>query len=74
MIRSIMENRPVRMCCVMVMEDGTAVTGYYGDCCPEDMWVMAYHLQMDAIWTVTKANASEIVRVAEEQEEEDNAG
>ena len=77
MIRQIMENKPIRMGIVMVAEDGTTLTGYYGERSPEDIASMAWHLNMDAIWETVSVNADKILLMgqglmeAEEETDED---
>ena len=72
LIKAIMEHKPatIGVCCIM--DDGEAMTGYFGDVGHADKAVMAYHLQIDAITDVIKANAAELIAAAEECEEEDN--
>lgn len=67
----MMELQPVRIGLCAITEDGTTMTGYFGEICPEDKAVMAYHLQSDAIMDTVMANAKMIVEAAEETEEED---
>lgn len=66
MIRQIMENKPIRMGIVMVEEDGTVLTGYYGERSPEDIAVMAWHLNMDAIWETVSVNADKILLMGQD--------
>lgn len=72
MIREIMEHKPVRMGICMVLESGDAMTGYYGECSPEDMAMMAYHFSMDSIWRVLEVNARQLIEMAQEEEDEEN--
>lgn len=74
MIRGIMEHKPVRMGICMVLENGDAMTGYYGECSPEDMAMMAYHLNMDSIWKVMEVNARQLIEIAQSEEEEESDG
>lgn len=71
LIQSILENKPVRIGICAVTDDGLVLTGYYGDCCPEDKYVMAYHIHADAFVDVAKANAREILAAAQEGDEDD---
>ena len=48
------------------------MTGYFGDAGHVDKAVTAYHLQIDSITDVIKANAAELIAAAEEREEEDD--
>lgn len=76
-LREIMARKPVKMGVVMLLEDGDAVSGYYGECCPMDISMMANHMNLDAMWRIICANADEILRIGkemEEMEEEENAG
>ena len=72
LIKAIMEHKPVAIGVCCLMDDGEAMTGYFGDVGHSDKAVMAYHLQIDAITDVIKANAAELIAAAEECEEEDN--
>lgn len=72
---SAMEMRPIAMGVCMMDECGAVLTGYYGDLCPQDKALMAFHFNTDAMFEVMKANAKEIVEAAEEEddtEEEDD--
>lgn len=67
-VRGVVENRPEKIAVVGVMHDGEAFTGSYGDCGPYDLMQMASNLMADAVLDIVKANATDIVRAAEEQE------
>lgn len=69
LIGNIAELKPVKMAVVGMMPDGRAFTAQYGDCDPYELALMAFHIQTDAIMDIVKANAGEIVRAAEEQED-----
>lgn len=68
-VKGVVENQPEKIAVVGVMPDGEAFTGSYGDCGPYDLMQMASHLMADAMLDIAKANAKDIVRAAEEQEE-----
>lgn len=68
-VMGVVENQPEKIAVVGVMPDGEAFTGSYGDCGPYDLMQMASHLMSDAMLDIAKANAKDIVRAAEEQEE-----
>lgn len=69
-IESIMELKPTKVgVCLLGCVGDTSLTGYLGECCPEDKAVMAYHINSDAILDTVKANARDIIQAAEEQEE-----
>lgn len=71
LIEAILEHQPEKIGVCFLNGDETVLTGYYGDCCPEDKAVLAYHIQTDAMLDVMKANAREIIQAAEEQEDDD---
>jgi len=73
MCKSVMEYKPEKMGICMVMEDGTVLTGYYGELYPQDKAMMAYHMNTDAIFDTIKVNAKMILDAAEEQEENPDA-
>lgn len=68
-VMGVVENQPEKIAVVGVMPDGEAFTGSYGDCGPYDLMQMASHIMADAMLYIAKANAKDIVRAAEEQEE-----
>ena len=68
-VRGVVENKPEKIAVVGVMPDGKVFTGTFGDCGPYDLAVMASHLMADAMMDIVKANAREIIRAAEEQED-----
>lgn len=72
-IKAVMEHKPemIGVCCIM--ENGESMTGYFGDVYHADKAVMAYHLQIDAITDVVKANAAQLIQAEEDDEEEDDA-
>jgi len=70
LIQMIMENQPVRIGICAIEENGTVTTGYYGEICPEDKAVMAYHLFTDSMMDTVCINAREIMEAAEEEEDE----
>lgn len=70
-LREIMERKPVKMGVVMLLEDGEAVSGYYGEVSPMDITMMANHMNLDAMWRIVCANADEILRIGMEMAEKD---
>lgn len=70
MCESVMELKPDVMGVCMLAADGTVLTGYYGDVCPQDKALMAYHLNTDATMDVVMANAADILAAAEEEGED----
>ena len=66
--RQVVEMKPERIG-VCVLSESTVLTAYYGEMCPEDKAVMAYHIQSDAIMDTVMANAKRIVEAAENDTE-----
>lgn len=65
-IKNIMELKPTKIGVCAVLPDGSTMTSYFGDVFHMDKAMMAYNMNLDAIWDVTTANAKEIVQTAEE--------
>lgn len=66
--QSVSELQPEKIAVVMVQEDGTALTAYYGIKFNTDKAAMSYHMQLDAVMDAVLANAREIVEAAEEED------
>ena len=66
LVEQLMEMEPVRIGVCIVAKDVT-VTGYYGEVWPEDKAAMAYHLHMDAVLDVMKANADQLLQQEDEE-------
>lgn len=71
-IQAIMEMKPTKMGVCCVLPDGSTMNSYFGDVFHTDKAMMAYNMQMDAIWDVTTANAKEILAAADEQGGDDS--
>lgn len=69
-IENLMEYNPDRIGVCAILPDGNVLTGFYGDCTPQDKAMMAYHVHTDAVFDTIKANAKEVIAAAEEQEED----
>lgn len=54
-IREVMTCKPDRIGVCCMMEDGSRLTGYYGECSPEDKALMGMHLNADAMLDIVKA-------------------
>lgn len=67
--RQVVEMEPDRIGVCVINKDAV-LTAYYGEMCPEDKAVMAYHIQTDAIMDTVMANARSIVEAAEEDDGE----
>ena len=74
MIREVLENKPVRIGIVMITEEGTALTGYYGERTPEEMAAMAWHMNMDAVWEMVSVNADKLLIMGQELMESEEDG
>lgn len=69
-LAAMAKEEPSAIVICMRCKDGNVMTGYY-DCTPEEKANMAYHIQTDALMTVILANADQIVRRAEEMEQDE---
>ena len=68
-IKDITELQPDKIGVCALMPDGSALTGYFGDCGHQDKALMGYHLHTDAVMDTVTANASRIVEAANQEEE-----
>ncbi len=64
------KEEPSAIVICMRCKDGNVMTAYYG-CTPEEKLNMACQMQVDAMWNVILANANQIVRRAEEMEQDE---
>lgn len=64
------KEEPSAIAICMRCKDGNVMTGYY-DCTPEEKANMAFEIQTDAMWDVILASADQIVRRAEEMEQDE---
>lgn len=71
LIRMLLEMKPEKIAVAAIATNGEVLTGYYGDCTHVDKATMGYHMNLDATMDVVAANAREIIRAAEEQEDND---
>lgn len=71
LIRMLMEMKPEKIAVAAIATNGEVLTGYYGDCTHVDKAIMGYHMNLDATMDVVEANAREITKAAEEQENSD---
>ena len=71
LIGTLMEMKPEKIGMAAILPSGDVLTGYFGDCGHTDKAVMAHNIQLDSLMDVVMANARDIVREAERQEEED---
>ena len=69
LIKYLLEHQPEKIGVCAIVPDGNVLTGFYGDCTPQDKAVMAYHIHTDAVFDTIKANAREVIEAAEDQEE-----
>lgn len=67
-----MEQSPTKIGACMILPTGDAATIYYGEPSPDEVARMAHHLNVDAMMTIIKANADQVVSAAEELEEEND--
>jgi hypothetical protein len=67
-LSGVVQLQPEKIGICMIAEDGTTMTGYFGDCCPTDKAVMAFNLQNDATMDTIMANAKMILEAAENGE------
>lgn len=74
MIKGVMDGLPKHIGVCMLLPTGDAATIYYGDPGHQDVAVMSYHLNLDAMMGVMRANADQIVNAAEGIAEEENNG
>ena len=74
MIKGVMDCQPTHIGMCMLLPTGDAATIYYGYPTHQDVAVMSYHLSLDAMMRVMRANAGQIVNDAEDIEEEENNG
>lgn len=72
LIETLMETKPEKIGVVALLPGGDVVTGYFGDCGHTDKAIMAHNVQLDSLMDVVTANARDIVREAERQEDEDD--
>lgn len=72
MIKGVMAGQPTHIGVCMMLPTGDAATSYYGYPNHQDIAVMSYHLSLDAMMGVMRANADQIVNAAEDIEEENN--
>lgn len=71
LIGMLMELKPEKIGVAAITPNGDVLSGYFGDCSHTDKAVMAHNIQLDSLMDVVMANARDIVREAERQEEED---
>ena len=73
-IKGIMAEQPKAIGMCMLMPSGDAATIYYGQPGHQEVALMSYHMNLDAMMAVMQANADVIVTAAEDIEEkgEDN--
>lgn len=69
-IGEVLTHRPEKIGVCCMMEDGTRLTGYYGECSPEDKALLGMHLHADAMLDIVLANADRIVAAAEKMEDD----
>lgn len=69
--RQVIELKPERIG-VCVLNNESVMTAYYGEMCPEDKAIMAYHIQTDAVMDTVLANAKRIVAAAEDDGNEES--
>ena len=74
LIGMLMELKPEKICVAAITPNGDVLSGYFGDCGHTDKADMAHNIQLDSLMDVVMANARDIVREAERQEEEDGDG
>ena len=67
--QQLVEYKPQKVCVCAILPGGEVLTGYFGNTGPQDMAVMAYNINTDAMMETVKANAKEILMAAEEQED-----
>ena len=70
LIKSVMELKPEKIAVTAMMPDGNVMTSAYGDVGPFDLMTMASMMQADAMMEIAKANAKDIIKAAEEDEDE----
>ena len=70
LLQGIVQLQPDKIGICMITDDGTTMTGYFGDCCPTDKAVMAFNLQNDATMDTIMANAKMILEAAEDGDDE----
>ena len=71
MCRNILQLKPEKIIVCATLEDGSVMTGSYGDIGPYDMMGMAGHIQADAMFEIMKVNAKEILEAAEEEPDDE---
>ena len=74
LIATLMETKPEKIGVAALLPGGDVVTGYFGECGHTDKAIMAHNIQLDSLMDVVMANARDIVREAERQEEADGDG
>ena len=72
-IKTILEHKPEKICVCMLIQDGSTLTNYFGECYHTEKAIMAHTINLDAIWDVTTANAKEILEAAEEEQDGDDS-
>lgn len=69
-IQQLIELQPQKIGVCAILPDDMIMTGYYGECSPKDKAEMGFHLNNDGVLDTVIANAREIVRAAEESDDE----
>lgn len=67
-----MEHKPIAIGVAALLPDGSVFTNYFGDCNHADKAFLAYHMGVDAMIDVVKANAKTIVEAAQDEGGEDD--
>ena len=69
-LEKLIEYQPEKIGVCALLPDGNILTGYYGDCCPRDKAEMGFHMNTDGVLDTVMANSREILRAADEEEDD----
>ena len=71
LLEALVQHKPKKIGMIMLLDEGRHLVGYYGDVYPVEKTMMAHRMQSDALIDEVFANAANIVREAEKQNQEE---